>query len=287
MITEIYKIGRVGEGELKMWTVSAKADHIPTYNHRHADFEISTVLSGKGVYDIGETKVEFENGDVFVFASNEPHFISRICDEGLELLNLHFTPDLINSRGFNALSINDANFCYAHSPEFQNRIPKEIGKLIREQMQAMFTEMREMRKEYVFAVKMYLCSILLTLIRDHDYSSKSVCIHQLTVSKLAKAVAYIDLHFTEHLPICDLAAISGMAVNYFSTLFKKVYNITPNEYIISRRLEMSARYLDEEPDTNILDIAVRCGFNNTANFDKLFKKHYGITPVKYRNMPKY
>jgi len=36
----------------------------------------------------------------------------------------------------------------------------------------------------------------------------------------------------------------------------------------------------------MLDIALRCGFNNTVNFNKAFKKHKGITPSQLRKDPK-
>ena len=34
------------------------------------------------------------------------------------------------------------------------------------------------------------------------------------------------------------------------------------------------------------EIATRCGFNNTVNFNKAFRKHKGITPSALRQNPK-
>ena len=32
----------------------------------------------------------------------------------------------------------------------------------------------------------------------------------------------------------------------------------------------------------MLDIALACGFRNTANFNKTFRKYMGITPSQYK-----
>ena len=40
--------------------------------------------------------------------------------------------------------------------------------------------------------------------------------------------------------------------------------------------------LSDNSTDNMLDIAVKCGFNNTANFNKTFKNITGITPSEYR-----
>ena len=33
---------------------------------------------------------------------------------------------------------------------------------------------------------------------------------------------------------------------------------------------------------NIIDLALSCGFNNTANFNRAFKKCMGMTPSEYK-----
>ena len=52
---------------------------------------------------------------------------------------------------------------------------------------------------------------------------------------------------------------------------------------LSRRIDNAIFLLKENTEQNILDIALACGYNNTANFNKAFKKVTGTTPSKYRN----
>ena len=58
------------------------------------------------------------------------------------------------------------------------------------------------------------------------------------------------------------------------------------DYVNSRRIDAAIRLLADN-ELNILDIAVKCGFNNTANFNKTFKKITGLTPTEYRHSDEY
>ncbi len=282
MIEEIYSISNGSNRNLKMWTVNINPNHTPTYNHKHANFEISTVLNGSGKYQTEGYSFDMKQGDVFVFSSNEPHFISEIGMKGMKLLNLQFSPSFIGTKGFNFLSLSNANFCFSHSKDFKNRIPFENGKKIHSELLSILQEFEEKNEEYKLSIKTHLCNIILDLIRNQNYLSEKFELEKSTVKKFSKALSFIDNHFTEKITIKDLAGLTGMTENYFSTLFKKMYLITPSEYIISKRLELATEYILENSNLNILDIAVKCGFNNTANFNKLFKKYFGITPTKYK-----
>ena len=57
--------------------------------------------------------------------------------------------------------------------------------------------------------------------------------------------------------------------------------MSPWDYITVRRIDL-ARKLLSDSDRNILDIAMMCGFNNTANFNRAFKKVTGKTPKEIR-----
>lgn len=53
------------------------------------------------------------------------------------------------------------------------------------------------------------------------------------------------------------------------------------DYINSLRAEYAAKILMEHPDYSTEDIAGKCGFRDTATFNKAFKFSFGITPTDY------
>ena len=69
--------------------------------------------------------------------------------------------------------------------------------------------------------------------------------------------------------------------NYLYSSFSSYYNCTVNEYIIQRKISVAKTMLIETKNT-AFDIAKALGFDNYSYFCKLFKKHTGLSPLKYR-----
>jgi AraC-like DNA-binding protein len=69
---------------------------------------------------------------------------------------------------------------------------------------------------------------------------------------------------------------------YFSNLFKKTFNISPQKYVLQRKLDR-ARLLLINFDKPIADISDELKFTDTAAFSNFFKKQTGITPKAFRN----
>lgn len=67
------------------------------------------------------------------------------------------------------------------------------------------------------------------------------------------------------------------------SLFNKMLNVTPYEYLIQYRLQKATNLLNDAT-LNVTEISEIVGFNNVTHFIQTFKKVYGISPKKYRMM---
>lgn len=68
-------------------------------------------------------------------------------------------------------------------------------------------------------------------------------------------------------------------------LTRKVKQITGEStsgYLLRFRLDNARRLLSESPDKPIADIAFACGFEDAANFSRVFKREFGQTPSQFR-----
>ena len=65
----------------------------------------------------------------------------------------------------------------------------------------------------------------------------------------------------------------GISHNQFGT--------APGRWLQEKRLERACHLL-QHTEKPISDVVLESGFVNLAHFDKLFKKQFGITPLKYR-----
>ena len=57
---------------------------------------------------------------------------------------------------------------------------------------------------------------------------------------------------------------------------------TFHEYLNTLRLTRAAERLCREPEKNVLEIALDCGFPTVTYFNRLFLRQFGKSPTAYR-----
>ena len=92
---------------------------------------------------------------------------------------------------------------------------------------------------------------------------------------------YIDTHYKEPLTLDLLAQVAHINKFYLSHAFKEEYGISPINYLIARRIEES-RYLLQETDMSMSQIAQILGFSSANYFSQSFRKAVGVSPLEYR-----
>ncbi len=92
---------------------------------------------------------------------------------------------------------------------------------------------------------------------------------------------YIEQHLSEKIETEKLAKIACLSTFYYQRLFKRLVKKSVQEYIKLRRLAMVITELNSSKE-RILDIALKYGFSDHANFTRAFKEVYHITPDEYR-----
>lgn len=90
---------------------------------------------------------------------------------------------------------------------------------------------------------------------------------------------YIDENIKSEISNNDLCNIAGYSYIHLARLFKQYLGISPNEYILKRRL-LYAVY-EMNGDLSKTDIAFEFGFNTYAGFYKAFKREFGCSPSKF------
>lgn len=79
----------------------------------------------------------------------------------------------------------------------------------------------------------------------------------------------------------DLGRRVGLGRSTFSARFTKLVGQSMHRYLIARRMAEAA-FLLETSDEGIARIATRVGYETAAAFSKLFHRHHGISPGRYR-----
>jgi len=99
--------------------------------------------------------------------------------------------------------------------------------------------------------------------------------------KIRRAESYIDEHFARDLTIDVLADRVSMTPRTFLRRFKSATGRKPGEYMQSLRITIAREML--ENDTRSVEAVSRAvGYDDSAFFRMLFKRHTGMTPGEYR-----
>ena len=282
MTEEIGSISnRSGAAICRMFRSAAQPRKAGYRLHRHAFAELSLILEGEGLYAYGGAVHPIRPGDVFLFAANGQHCITDIGPGGMVLLNLHVSPRFLWVGDDPAASRLTAAFSCV--PDNRMDACSPLCESVRTGLLAVREEFAKAERDYELAVRARLMLVLLEILRAFPQQEKSACrVSSDSLRRVECAIEYMDAHFSEPLTLAAIAAQAGVTREYFSTLFHTCYGISPWEYLILRRIECAKERLRTTDDT-VLAVALFSGFNNTANFNRLFRNYTGVTPRQYRS----
>jgi AraC-like DNA-binding protein len=271
---------------LKMFRTRVKKGLRMNRVHRHTALEISTMIKGSGEYTTERTTYKMEQGDVFLYRANEQHCITCTKSDEMELLTMRFEPRFIWGSGNRMFDFKFLNFFLNKSTSFSNRLPADTPSVekITALLKEIEKEFKHKKTEYELMVKVRLLNLLVLLVRDFDAADeqKFISPRGQNIKSMEKAMNYIDSHLCDNFTLEEIARIAAMSKAYFSTAFKRLNGISLWDYITIKRIDKAIDLLSET-DKTILEIALLCGYNNTANFNRAFRKITQKTPRDYRN----
>ena len=104
---------------------------------------------------------------------------------------------------------------------------------------------------------------------------------ELTQMQLAQILDVVEANLNQTITLGMLAARTGLPAFKFAAAFEHTTGEAPHQFLLLRRLSKACRLLSST-DTSIELIASTCGFSSTAHLTVAFSKHFGSTPLAYR-----
>lgn len=98
---------------------------------------------------------------------------------------------------------------------------------------------------------------------------------------IEEAVKMIEWNLSERLSIVEIASRVHVSPEHFARLFTRSMGISPSDYQRGRRM-LLARYLLENTDQRMKEIASACGMNDAQWFNKTVRKTFGCSPSELR-----
>ena len=133
----------------------------------------------------------------------------------------------------------------------------------------------------------------MTVSRSPTYSSEALTT-ELPLDKPGQAVATAFVRRSlqsslnrsaprDSISVSDISKHLGIDRSYFSTVFRQSQGMPPAEYLLQLRMRKSGHML-EMLTMSIQEIAGLVGYEDALTFSKAFKRFYGVSPMRYREM---
>ncbi|MEJ8306124.1 AraC family transcriptional regulator [Saccharibacillus sacchari] len=108
-------------------------------------------------------------------------------------------------------------------------------------------------------------------------------IRRLEPDPVSMAKHYLDTHYREPVSLRTVADSVHVSASSLSRLFRKQEGVSPQEYLIRKRIS-AAKELLQSTNATLREIASHCGFSDEFHLIKTFKGALRMTPGDYRKL---
>lgn len=102
-------------------------------------------------------------------------------------------------------------------------------------------------------------------------------------ARFADTIDYIHAHSAEPLRVEALARLSNLSLAQFDRRMKKVFQLSPGQYLLKVRIDAAAQLLRTD-DLPIAEIAQQTGFCDQSALSRRFRQATGLSPRQYRQL---
>lgn len=115
------------------------------------------------------------------------------------------------------------------------------------------------------------------VMRPHDRAGAAPAEY----ARLTPAIDHVLQNHGGRVTADELAALAHLSVSQFQREFRRVFGMSPGDYLLEVRLQSARRRL-ERTNEPLSAVALECGFHDQSHFTKRFKAATGLRPLEYR-----
>ena len=269
------------EFPVELYRISPDSEQYIMQCHWHPEYEIISVRSGSLSLILDEHRFTASAGELVLLPEGTLHTgLPLECEYDC----IVFSQELLNDR-----------FGSAGLRELLRRIPKndvitaedspEMHRVFFELTDSLERRQKAEKKEKRVAEEIRSIGLLYQffgIALAEERFSDSVVECRRHTEQLKRVIGYIESNYREEITLADLAASAGLSAKYLCRIFSQITGKSPVEYLNEYRVDRACVLLSDT-DSQLLDVAYSCGFNDQSYFIKTFKRYKGVTPGKYRS----
>lgn len=221
--------------------------------HTHECYELVYYASGKGTVKYKDKLLEYTAGDIIIVEPNTLHDETNFHKSINIVLGFHPERNENIPLGKFTVNLNLKNILESMLDETVNQYPNH-QEIINKQFELFF--------------------LYLTRPKINEKEKNFI-------SMFNNIENYVEENLGSPINIESFAKTYNYSSSHFRHTFTKQMKVSPKQYIMQKRLSKSQKLL-RETKKSVTEIAYECGFYDTAQFSRLFKKNFSISPSEYR-----
>lgn len=249
--------------------------------HFHSAVEVIIPLKGEVLIKTEEMEYHVQDGEVIIIPANLIHGLHMGEGSERELL-LYEMNGVFTLKEFSA---------------FRQMMAKPIHLTMehpcRERVRANFFELIDVHRSGTLLRNMHNYALLLeiyAILGEHYLTTSATAaemnaLHRQLSGEDAfnRALDYLNKNYMDDLTLDSLAAHAGFSRYTLSRMFRQHTGATFTQYLSKRRVDMAMELLSSTR-MPVTQVALQCGFNSIATFNRVFREVKGCTPTQYRGI---
>lgn len=252
--------------------------------HWHEEMEVIIVREGKMQFFLDLQPYIVSAGDILVLSPHTLHSFTRLPQEFCRTETLVFHLNLIDNSTVDLCSLKYFTPIRNKEVEFPFVIcSKETGyEELKEYLEAMFWFYDSKKAGSELSLKAAVLQFFSVLLYYFQREGRK---KEPQIEKMKSVLQYIRENYSKDISIAELSGISNLSEYHLMRCFKQCSGMTCIEYINHYRMTVASERL-RSSDQKVTAIALEVGFNHISYFNKIFKRSFGMTPMKYRENSK-
>ena len=274
------------------WVTFSEITDLEMANYKANSYSIKYVMQGSEHYVYQNRRYIVGAGRFLLVNREQPLDLFIKGKKKARAYCIHLNPSLVQQiyteMQHSAEALLDRPFEYLALPDFEQVIYSDkensLGSLLRElprQLDASTSTIPVNEEEWYYR----LGKALLQIQHQAPKTTPSLGVIRNSTSKellrrLSIAREMLESNCCEPLQIATIAQTCMLSESHLFRSFKKVYGISPHQYMLQKRLDKAAGLI-RTGAMQVQEVAATCGFADLASFSKAFKKAQGMAPTRF------
>lgn len=249
--------------------------------HFHPEYELNFIRNGKGVRRVvGDSMEDIEAIELVLVGPNLHHgWVTHKCEsKAIHEITIQFDENLFS----------DNLLTRRIMKPIKDMLDRSIHGILFSEKTALDVSDRIAQVSRLDGMDYFL--ELISILHDLANSRSQRLLSSYTVhrdsfensDKIKTVYEFVQDNFHKKIMLSEVSELVNMSNVSFNRFMKKRTGKTFVDYVNDVRISYAAMLLIEKDDS-ISEIAFKCGFNNIANFNRVFKKQKNCTPSQFKN----